>query len=366
METQAATPTGAEASARADVSAPSSPPPSIHERLKAHLTPPEPQEAPERAPAKAPNEPVVQATEEVDEPAAVSEPAAAEAEPQADDALTEAQLSSIVDLADATGLELDKLMDLDIPTKIDGKEGKARLRDMIKSYQLEGHLNQKLMTFADEKKAFETERQTHMQQSQQKFMQLDAGIQVAHRLLQEEFADVNWQQLQNESPLEFNQRYVAFQQRQAQLNNLASMIGQERQGAEARAAAQEQAYLSEQAKLLDSKLPEWADQGKRNKDIAEMSAVLNSAYGITEPELRALKDHRQVLALRDAWKWQQLQKAKPSVLNKVKVAPKLLKPGAQQSRAAQDGFIAQKERERLRSSGKVLDAKASLKRLLFS
>lgn len=368
METQAATPTGAEASARADVSAPSSPPPSIHERLKAHLTPaPEPQEAPDRAPATkpVPDEPVAEATEPQVDDAAANEPAAADAEPSADDALTEAELSSLSDLAEATGLELDKLMDLDIPTKIDGKEGKARLRDMIKSYQLEGHLNQKLMTFADEKKSFETERQTHLQQQQQKFMQLDAGIQVAHRMLQDEFAGINWQQMQNESPLEFNQKYVAFQQRQAQLNQLASMIGQERQAHEQQAEAQRQSYLAEQNKLLDSKLPEWADKSKRSKDIAEMAPVLNAAYGISEQKLKSYHDHGEILALRDAWKWQQLQKAKPTVLNKVKVAPKLLKPGAQQSRAAQDNFIAQKERERLRSTGKVTDAKASLKRLLF-
>lgn len=364
MDTQAATPTGAETSARPDVSQPAAEP-SIHERLKAHLAPPEPEQRPQQVARTEQAEP--DASAQADEPEEVETQvdAAAEADETKDDALTEAELSTLSDLADATGLELDKLMDLDIPTKIDGKEGKARLRELIKSYQLEGHLNQKLMTHAEEKKAFETERQTYLQQQQHKFMQMDAGLQVAQKLLEGEFSGVNWQQLQDESPLEFNQKYVAFQQRQAQLNHLANMIGQERQQGEQQAAAQTQAYLVEQSKLLDSKVPEWADKAKREKDIADMAPVINSAYGITEAELKGLRDHREILVLRDAWKWQQLQKAKPAIVNKVKAAPKLLKPGTTQSKAAQDGLMLKADRDRLRKTGSVQDAKSVLKRLLF-
>jgi hypothetical protein len=222
------------------------------------------------------------------------------------------------------------------------------------------------MTFADEKKAFETERQTHLQQTQHKLQQLDVGVKLAQKMLEGEFAGINWQQLQDSDPLEFNQKYVAFQQRQAQLNHMAGMLGQERQQSQQAEAAQAQAYLAEQGKLLESKVPEWADSKRREKDIALMAVDVNDAYGISEQELRSLKDHREILVLRDAWQWQKLQKSKPALLNKVKTAPKLIKPGAQQSRATQDNFIAQKERERLRSTGKVADAKAPLKRLIFN
>lgn len=369
MPDEAATPTGgAEVSARPDTSA-TDKPLSITDRLKASLfAPQEPEADPERAIA-----PASDAAADPAEPKAPQEPAKLKAkdveedEPgdDAGDEQTEATYETVSDLAEALGWDLEKVLDLEAPTKIDGKEGKARLRDLIKSHQLEGHLNQKLMTFADEKKAFETERQTFTQTTQHKLQQMDAALQVASKMLQGEFANVNWQDLQNTDPLAFNQQYVAFQQRQAQLNHMADLLGQERQQTQQQAAQQQQAYLQEQMRLMETKIPEWNDKGKRDKDLAEMVPIVKDTYGISEEEVRGLTDHREILVLRDAWQWQKLQKSKPALLNKVKAAPKLIKPGAQQSRAAQDNFIAQKERERLRSTGKVADAKAPLKRLLF-
>jgi hypothetical protein len=362
---------GAEVSARPDASA-SDKPLSITDRLKASLFSAEDakpemtaQPAASAEPVGDPDTPVepkapalkAKATEEVGDDAPADD---------AGDEQTEASYETVNDLAEALGWDLEKILDLEAPTKIDGKEGKARLRDIIKSHQLEGHLNQKLMTHADEKKAFETERQNFIQTSQHKLQQLDVGVKMAQKMLEGEFAEVDWQQLQDSDPLEFNQKYVAFQQRQARLNHIAGTLGQERQQSQQAEQAQAQSYLAEQGNLLASKVPEWADSAKREKDIALMAVDINQAYGISEQELRALKDHREVLVLRDAWQWQKLQKSKPALLNKVKTAPKLIKPGAQQSRATQDNFIAQKERERLRTSGKVSDAKAPLKRLLFS
>ena len=53
------------------------------------------------------------------------------------------------------------------------------------------------------------------------------------------------------------------------------------------------------------------------------------------------------------------------MLAKVKAAPKLLKPGTQQSRAAVDKLAGDRERMRLRQSGRVADAVPALKRALF-
>lgn len=376
MSDQAATPTGgAEVSARPDASAGEQKPQSITDRLKASLFAPEPEPEPDAertiAPQLKPNKAKANANEQVEGADAPEEPEAeapveAPAEGAQETDQPEAEFSTVDELAEALGWDLDKILGLDVKTKIDGKEGKQRLRDLIKSHQLEGHLNQKLMTFADEKKAFETERQNYIQTSQHKLQQLDAGVKIAQRMLEGEFAQVNWQELQNTDPLQFAQQYTAFQQRQAQINHVANLLGQERQQAQQADVQQQQSYLAEQMRLMESKIPEWSDQGRREKELTEIIPIVKDAYGISEQEVRNLRDHRELLILRDAWQWQKLQKSKPALLNKVKTAPKLIKPGAQQSRAAQDNFIAQKERERLRSTGKVTDAKAPLKRLLFS
>lgn len=370
MPDVAATPSGgAEVSARPDASA--QPQASIKDRLKASLFPPtEGKPTPgevETPPQKQIAQPVAVETPQA-KPDAVDEPAEDVEKTVTEDVQTEeaeAKYESLSDLAEALGWDLDKILDLEASTKIDGKEGKARLRDLLKSHQLEGHLNQKLMTFADEKKAFETERQTQLQQHQHKLMQLDAGLQVAQKLLEGEFSGVNWQDLQNTDPLSFNQQYVAFQQRQAQLNHIAGMLGQERQTAQQQAEAQTHTYLAEQSKLMESKIPEWADSKVREKEIADMSVLMHQTYGVTEAELKGLKDHREILIARDACKWQKLQQTKPATLNKVKTAPKLLKPGTTQSRAEQSVFALKGQKDKLRQTGKVSEAVPLLKSILY-
>jgi hypothetical protein len=367
LDTQAATPTGAEASARADTSAPT-PALSITERLKAHLSPSETvpdKPAPtvakaEQAATAASDAPIAEATEEVAPAEEVSETAEDGEEAPA------IEVKDLNSLSEATGLELDKIMDLDIPTKIDGKPGTARLRDLIKSHQLEGHLNQKLMTHAETVKAFEAETARKAGEIKARVEQVNQAVGLAQKILDGEFADVNWQEMQRTDPAGFTAQYGAYKMRQDGINQLNSQVMQEQERVNATQQAAQAAYLADQAKLLDSKVPEWADKGKRDKDVTEMVATLRDAYGLTEDEVRSTSDHRLILIARDAANWQRLQKSKPAVLQKVKTAPKLLKPGTQQSRATQDGFIAQKERERLRSTGKVSDAKAVLKRALFS
>lgn len=366
MSDEAATPTGgAEASARPQESQA----PSVHDRLKASLFgPPQTEEtsgvAPNTGKPQEPKAPPqeVKAQQEAEE---VQEETEGEPNEGAQETKAEAEYSSVEELAEALGWDLDKILGLDVKTKIDGKEGKQRLRDVLKSYQLEGHLNQKLMTHAEERKAFETERQNFLQTSQHKLQQMDVGVKLAQKLLEGEFANVNWQELQNSDPLQFAQQYTAFQQRQAQINHIANTLAQEQQQAQQQTALRDQTYLQEQMKLMETKLPEWADKAKRDKDIAEMIPTVKDTYGISEEEVRSLRDHREILVLRDAWKWQQLQKQKPTIANKVKTAPKLLKPGTTQSKAAQTSLQMQQDRARLRDSGKVRDAKPVLKKLLF-
>lgn len=370
MSDQAATPTGgAEVSARPQES---QAPASVTDRLKAHLfSNPEPEPDAGRAIAPQMKETTAEANEQVegdDAPAEQEEQAEVETKPKegaTEEDQPEAEFSTVDELAEALGWDLDKLLGLDVKTKIDGKEGKQRLRDLIKSHQLEGHLNQKLMTHADEVKAFQTEKQNFIQTSQHKLQQLDAGVKIAQKMLEGEFAQVNWQELQNTDPLAFNQQYVAFQQRQAQINHVANLLGQERQQAQQAELQQQQSYLAEQMRLMETKIPEWSDAARREKELADIIPMVKDAYGISEQEVRGLKDHRELLILRDAWQWQKLQKAKPAVVNKVKTAPKLLKPGSSQSKSAVDNLQLQANRARLKETGRPRDAKPVLKQILF-
>lgn len=285
--------------------------------------------------------------------------------PDEDDApFDPASLRSLSELADATGLEVDRLMDLELPTKIDGKSGTARLRDLVKSYQLDGHINQKLATLDTDRKTFESKKVEYERAAQERLVRLDAGVKTLERALMGEFSAVDWQKLQTEDPVRFNSEYVAYQQRYAILQDIAGQIATEQKAVHDKMQADAKGKFDEEFKLLQAKIPEWSDKAKRDKDKAEIVESLKD-YGISQQEFESIVDHRQILVARDAAKWRALQKSKPAVLNKVKAAPKLLKPGSTQSRAAKDALADQADRAKLRQSGKVSDAVPALKRRLF-
>jgi hypothetical protein len=346
----------------------------MQERIKASIFPtaePQPEEgrasvAPPDLAAKAPTAAKVepeapQASPDGEEAQASESPDAGEA-PESD----EPSIKTVSELAEGLGWDLDKVLDLEVPTKINGKEGKVPLREALKSYQLEGHLNQGLMRLSEDRKGFEAETARVKAQVTAQVQQVNQAAALAQKILDGEFADVNWQDLQRTDPAAFQAKYGAYQMRLDGIKQLNQLVGQESERVEAERKAANDAYRSEQAKLLDTKIPEWSDKGKRDKDVADMVTTLNECYGITEQETRSCIDHRQILLARDAMRWQKLQKSKPATLNKVRAAPKLIRPGSQQSRSAQEGLDAQKGQAKLRSTGKVSDATPVLKRLLFN
>lgn len=288
-----------------------------------------------------------------------------ETEVESDDAQSEDwQPTTLEELAEGLGWDSEKLFGLPAKTKIDGKEGTATLRDLVKSYQLDGHLHQKLSALDTDRKALLADREKFNSERADKLLKLDAGVKTLERLMYQEFQSVDWQKLASESPDAYNSKLVQFQQRNAELQGIAGQIAQEQQAQQAQQTEAAKAYLAEQKKLLDAKVPEWADESVRAKDKAEILSYLDSV-GITKEEFEAVVDHRHALVIRDAWKWHQLQKQKTTTMNKVKAAPKLLKPGSQQSKDVVARIAMTKGRDRLRQTGKVADAVPLVKRALF-
>jgi hypothetical protein len=306
-------------------------------------------EAPESAP-----DPEEAATREDAEETEVESPDET-AEDDAQD--VEVQLSTIDELAEATGLDKDKLLDLSLPTKIDGKEGTARIRDLLKSYQLDGHINQKLAALDTDRKTLETKRAEQEKAATERITVLENGIGVLSQSLEGEFAAVNWDALQKNDPAKYNALYVSYQQRFAQMQQIAQQIEAGKAQQKAYFEAQAKAWTEEQDTLRKAKLPEW------EKDRPAVAEYLKGV-GISQEEFDQLQDHRYAVVVSDARKWAELQKQRPATLKKVKAAPKLLKPGSKQSRESRDVIARKENQARLRTSGKVGDAARVIKGIL--
>src|SRR5688572_22638443 len=277
--------------------------PSVHDRLKAFMF--APQHGAEETEDAGDDDSGELPAKQTKEPAKAEKPKPQQAPAAADDGSPDGEdssaggvdLTSITELADQTGLSLDRLMDLSVPARVDGKDSKATIRELIKSFQLDGHLTNKLQTHASEVAAWKTQQAQQQQEYQQNLQRMDAGLQVAQRMLQGDFAQVNWEQLQQTDPAQFAQVHLSFQQRQAQLDHVAQILGKERQAQQAKQADEHNAWLQEQKQLLEAKLPEWADEKTRKAAISEMVDLVGKAYGITAEDIGKLTDHRDILVL---------------------------------------------------------------------
>jgi len=235
-------------------------------------------------------------------------------------------------------------------TKIDGQPGTITLQDAIKSYQLEGHLNNKSMEVSEQRKALENETSEFKEQSQAKLQQLDTALKLAFSDLYQEFEAINWNELSQTNPSEYSALRLKYQDREARLNHSLSALDQEKTVQQQQQAEQLAKVRENNLNELLAKIPEWTDQKAFEEGRATMKKSLTDNYGFTPDEVSNVIDHRFLLMARDAQKYRELQDKKETVIKKVKVAPKTAKSGASKTKTTTQTKL-EKTRARIKQSG---------------
>lgn len=108
------------------------------------------------------------------------------------------------------------------------------------------------------------------------------------------------------------------------------------------------------------KMPELKDSTRLQSFVGEINKHALE-YGYTPQEIQQVGlDHRQVLVLRDAIKWRNLQASKSKVNAKVEGRPPVQRGGTRQSPGLQKARDVKSAMERLKSSGSLRDGIAAL------
>jgi hypothetical protein len=278
---------------------------------------------------EAPQETAETSAEPTDEPAGDAQ--AQSAEPQ----LTTAQLAAVLGL-DEADIEVDEDGEPVFKTKIDGKDGAVKFGDLRKTYQLQGHAENRAREAAQREQAAERKMQEADQaiqaklQEQQSYVQnLGALAQVLQQELQGEYGAINWPELYRSDAGAARELEQRFQQRQARINtvlqNAAAHSQRVQQQAEQSRQANAEKAKEANIRRLYSLIPEWKDSAtaaKEARDIQEW--IETSGFDATDIDLNKAS---QVAMLRRAWMHDTLQKSKPATEKKLRLAPKLVKPG---------------------------------------
>lgn len=281
-------------------------------------------------------------------------------ETEAEDGQSESEaLSTLEQLADAAGIDLDALYSVKTKAKVDGQELEVTLKDLVKSYQLEGHVNKKSMELSEKAKKLEEAFNAKQEEAQKRLADLDLGAQLVQKHLLGKWQSTNWDALRQDDPVEFASQWAAYQSDMQSLNHLYQSVQGEKERTSGESRQQLQAAVAEQQAQLIDKLPSWSDADVAKRETAEIRQYLEGT-GYTEKEIAGIYDHRAVLMARKAMLFDKLQAEKPGVTNKVRTAPKKPAPGSPAARGANKTRRQSDTRKTLKRSGSVDDAVAYL------
>ena len=190
--------------------------------------------------------------------------------------------------------------------KADGKEIEVTLDDLKRSYSGQAYIQKGMQDAAEARKQASEIFQT-LQNEQARFLQAVETVKQQGFKLPPQAPDIA---LMDKDPIGYMQaeaRYrkdvTEFQTQQAEVHRIA----QQQRDLQGRALSE---YVKEQGKLLQERIPDFADPKKARDVAAKIRATASEAYGFTEQELGGVVDARHVQVLHDAMKWRELQAAR--------------------------------------------------------
>ena len=231
---------------------------------------------------------------------------------------------------------------------VDGTDYEVTQNELIQGYQRNADYTRKTQELAVEKQQSSEFVERSKKDVEAKLGQLTQLNQAAQAQLQEEYANIDFEKLYDEDPVEAARLEHKMRKKHEQLAQVQQQT-QELQTQEFNK------YLEEQQKQLNIKIPELSNPDKGPQFRKQMRDYLSSV-GFNTQEIDSVYDHRYVMLVRDAMSYRNLQKAKPQIKKKAVNAPKVVKSGVSKSKGQQQAEAKRQQLSKLRKSGQVRDA----------
>lgn len=283
-----------------------------------------------------------------------------DSETNIDDALEDPEL--IDQIEDETPLDSNQEL---YKLTINGQETEVTLDELKKGYSRQSDYTRKTEKLSQDRKSVEEKNSEYTRLNEEakiKRDQYEKQLQVLSEQLRATEPQVDMERLYQEDPAEFVKQ-KAEQDRRKELQTAAQQeqdrIRQEKQQESEKVYSQ---YLDNERKLLAEKLPIYGDKDKGPEFVKNLTNYAKS-IGYADQEIAMLVDHRAVMMLANAYRYDKLKKAN---LNNKKVT-KVSKVVSSSSPKVQDDSDNAKrmksKKATLKRTGKVNDAVSVLQEL---
>lgn len=224
--------------------------------------------------------------------------------------------------------------------------------------ELEGHLlreadyTKKTQALAEQRKQLEAERNELPKKIETQYA--EKLTQLENLLAQAVNADeqTDWKALLESDPVEYLRRKELAEERKAKFAELQQQ-NQARQQEHLKAV-----LTAERDKLLE-KLPEWKDEKVAEKAKNEMKSYLQT-HGFSQGEIDGITDHRVIVLLDKAMRFEALGKKDLAAKRIEKLPPKVERPGAANENKVNP---VRNANLKLKQTGKLDDAAAAISQM---
>jgi hypothetical protein len=280
-------------------------------------------------------------------------------EAQPEESHEERPIESMDELVRHYELDPDWMDTLDIPVKINGAEGKAKLSDLKASYQIKEAAEARLRDAKEKSRAEIQIIAEKREQLQSQFAVVGSLIDKAEKSFTKDETKVDWEKLRQQDPAEWSAKREEFKQRREEIERLKREAVDSYRStiatAENENKERQQQYLQEQAQQLVEKLPEWKDPETAKAEKTAVAEYLIN-QGFTHEDISAASDHRMVLMARKAMLYDKGKDKSEVTAKKLTKIPKVLKPGSPKPQEQVNRDRQTQVKAKLKATGSLEDA----------
>ena len=252
---------------------------------------------------------------------------------------------------------------------VNGEEQTIPLDELLKGYSRQSDYTKKTQEVSEQRKEVETLKSQYQAEMNQIQSERGHYVEALQALLDgsmgtlDEFANVNWEELKRDDPIEFVTKKEEFREKQEKMQAVQrdQQIAQQRQTEEYKKLHKE--ALDGEHSALAGKLPDWKDDQKRSK-IKKQVREYALGQGFNEEEIKGLVDHRSILVLLKASKYDNMTNSDVKA-KKLKNKPRVIRSGSGVRGTEENRSQRKTKMKRLQQTGHVDDA-ASLLEDMFN
>jgi hypothetical protein len=247
---------------------------------------------------------------------------------------------------------------------VDGEEVGVNLDELMRGYSRQSDYTKKTQQIAEDRREIESLQEKYNSEIAQIQAERNQYVEMLGNIVQqssgelEKFTGIDWQTLKDNDPIEYVTKREEYREAQEKIQSFRNQQAQVHQAQQSEMRKARESLIKEEQGKLASVMPEMANEETRPVRVKELQTYA-LGQGFTQEELDGLIDHRSVIVLDKARKYDEMQKANPKA-KKLKNKPKVVRSGSGTTKRDSLKSKRSEQMKRLRGTGHINDASALL------